>query len=132
MKVKALILALFVAGTIASAALADKPVSPPGQAKKDAPVVSTDTSTDTSTVVTHGKSTSVHGNANSLAHTPNKVLVCKVTGSATHPYVLVRVAPKAAAKMLENPFNVLPDANNACPLVNPRLAPTTTDTTTTV
>jgi hypothetical protein len=135
MRIKSLLLALFVAGAIASAALADKPASPPGQANTTSnggtngnggsnngvphqavltDTTSTETTVTTTTAANQGKSTSLHGNATSTAHTPNKVLVCKATGSVKHPYVLVRVAPKAAAKLLLNPRNVAP-VDTVCP-----------------
>jgi len=140
MKLKVLILALFVAGLVASAALAGKPPVPPGQAKKQSQsqqsepageTTSTDGATTAPTTTAPakpGKATSVHGNATSLSRTPNKVLVCKATGSAKRPYVLVRVAPVAAAKMLLDPRNIAPGPDNTCPTTPPGTGTTTTST----
>jgi hypothetical protein len=111
MKLKASLVALFVAGLVASVALAGPAPGkgkPPGKGK----------AADTASTTTSGSSTTT------TTPSDKKVQVCHRTRSKKKPYRLIRVSKKALKAHLRH-GDVLP-VNGTCP------GSTTTTTTTTV
>src|SRR5919204_4041104 len=103
MKLKALLLTLFVAGAAASMALA----SPPpwgGKGKPDAGGVAPPTPTTTGST----------GTGTTPTTSARKVLMCHRTGSKAHPYVLVRVSVNSAHARGKHKGD-LPANGGSCP-----------------
>ena len=111
MKIKVLLLTLFVAGFAASMALASPPpwAHAGGKGKGNAPAAAPTTTGATST----GTTTTTSG----------KVMICHRTGSATHPYVLISVSVHSAHARGKHKGD-LPATGGSCPTAPP-------DTTTT-
>jgi hypothetical protein len=104
MRLKALALALLVAGFGSSYALAK------GKPPKGGDSTTTASSTDTTTTSKHG----------------DKVTICHKAGNSGR-WVKITVSSKAAAKRLKK-GDVLPDASGKCPAPTPKT--TTSETTT--
>jgi hypothetical protein len=118
MKIKALLLALFVAGLVVSMAVA---APPPGKGngrdkhgRGGALVGSTGSSTGTSTGTT--------------TTTGKKVMLCHKTGSKSHPYVLIRVSRNAVPAHMRH--GDLPATAAGCPKAGDTGGTTSTGTTT--
>jgi hypothetical protein len=113
MKIKVLLLTLFVAGFAASMALASPPPWSHAGGKGNAPAAAP----------TNGTTTTTSG----------KVLMCHRTGSAKHPYVLISVSVHSAHARGKHKGD-LPATGGSCPMTppgTPTTASTSTATTTT-
>jgi hypothetical protein len=113
MKLKALVLALLVAGFGSSYALA-----------KGKPPQGGSTTTTTSSTSTGTTTTSSHGKKQP------KLTVCHKAGKSGR-WVKITVASKAAEKAHLKRGDVLPDASGNCPAPTPKQTTTSTTTTTT-
>jgi hypothetical protein len=118
MKLKSFLAALFVGGLLASMAVAKPPPGHgnPGQGKGDATVAATTTTSTSTTTSGHGKSAP-------------KVTLCHKTGSATNPWVKIKVPAKSAAQHRKH--GDVDPVGGKCPAPKTKPGSTTTSTTTT-
>ena len=126
MKLKALLLALFVAGLTTSLAVAGPPPGkggpPPGKGKKGDPT----TAVSTTGATTTSASAPVAG----AKPDKGKVVLCHKTGSKKNPWVKITVAAQAADARM-NKGDVKPDASGNCGSAPAPVAPATTTVATT-
>ena len=123
MKIKALLLALFVAGVVVSMAIASPP---PGKGKGAAASSTSATSTTSSKGKGKGnkKATSTTSTTTTTTTTARKTQLCHRTGSRKKPYVLISVASKSLERA-HLAHGDVPATGGRCPS-----AGTTTTTTT--
>jgi hypothetical protein len=121
MKLKSLLAALFVGGLFASMAVAKPPPghANPGKDKGGATVAAT-TGTSTSTTSTTASGPGKSG---------GKVTLCHKTGSATNPWVKIRVSAKTAAQHRKH--GDVDPVGGRCPAPKTKPGSTTASSTTT-
>jgi hypothetical protein len=118
MRLKTVMLALFVAGLSASLAIAGPPAGK-GKNKGATTTTTGSTSTTGSTTTTTTETGAKH----------QKVTLCHATGSKQHAYVKITIAASAVAAHMKK-GDVSPGADGSCPTAAPTTTTTATTTTT--